>query len=88
MQCVNCATAHGDPADRSLFVSGAEEPFGREFVRKEQCQACMNGFRSEAGVCLEWPPLPGKYPQEVIQEDKEEEGPRGQRNNMCRCAEA
>lgn len=68
--------------------SGAEEPFGREFVGKEERQAGKNGFRSEAGVGSEWSLLPGKYPGEVIQEDKEEEGPPEQRNNMCRCTEA
>lgn len=36
MQCTNCATVHGGLANRSLFVSGMEKPFGREFIRKEE----------------------------------------------------
>lgn len=38
-----------------------------------------SGFRSEAGVCSEWSTLPGTHRGEVIQEDKEEEGPPGQK---------
>lgn len=31
---------HGGAANRSLFVSGTEEPFGREFIRKEESARC------------------------------------------------
>ena len=87
VQCINCTTVHGGPADRSLFVSGAETLFGKEFIRKEESDGA-SGFRSEAGVRSEWSVLPGKHPGEVFQEDKEEEGLSGQRNNMWRRTEA
>lgn len=39
-QCTACTTVHGGAANRSLFVSGTEDPSGREFIRKEESARC------------------------------------------------
>lgn len=40
VQCIACTTVHGGAANRTLLVSGTEEPFGREFIRKEESARC------------------------------------------------